>query len=265
MVQPRARSSTSSYFMRGTPRPPPAGGADRLLLSTDPEDGHYSPEPAVVSAVVRETDVPVWVVLRTREDPHRSTGRRLVNLGASFVELGARGLAFGFLDRDLEIDRASCAEMCTELGGVPWLFHGFDVALDVDRAWRDVIGLPGLESVVSAGSTRGLAHGADDLIARARARPARGRAGHGRWWPDPGPGAVAGQGGRTPVRDRILGSRGQLLDPRAGRRRPCPVVADARRRRALAGSGDPDRLTPAGHRGAPGGCCTGAGGSPQRS
>ncbi len=149
-----------------------AGGADRLLLSTDPEDGHYSPEPAVVSAVVRETDVPVWVVLRSREDPLPiQRGGRLVNLGASFVELGARGLAFGFLDRDLEIDRASCAEMCTELDGVPWLFHGFDLALDVDRAWRDVIGLPGLESVVSAGSTRGLAHGADDLIMRARRDP----------------------------------------------------------------------------------------------
>ena len=164
---PRARSSTSSYSMHGTPEPAAAGGADRLLLSSDPEDGHYSPEPAVVSAVVRESDLPVWVTLRTREDHFG----RLVNLGASFVELGARGLAFGFLDRDLEIDRASCAEMCTELGGVPWLFHGFDMALDVDRAWRDVIGLPGLESVVSAGSTRGLAHGADDLIMRAQKDP----------------------------------------------------------------------------------------------
>jgi copper homeostasis protein len=45
------------------------------------------------------------------------------------------------------------------------------MALEVDRAWRDVIGLPGLESVVSAGSTRGLAHGADDLITRASKDP----------------------------------------------------------------------------------------------
>ena len=28
--------------------------------------------------------------------------------------------------------------MCTELGGVPWLFHGFDEALDPEHAWRDV-------------------------------------------------------------------------------------------------------------------------------
>lgn len=149
-----------------------AGGADRLLLSADPEGGHYSPEPSVVSAVVRETDVPVWVVLRAREDGRPiERSRRMVTLGASFVELGARGVAFGFLDRDLEIDRESCAEMCAELGGVPWLFHGFDAALDADHAWRDVIGLPGLASVISAGSTRGLSHGADELIARARRDP----------------------------------------------------------------------------------------------
>lgn len=144
-----------------------AGGADRLLLSADPEDGHFSPEPSAVSAVVKESDVPVWVVLRTRADHFG----RLVTLGETFVELGARGVAYGFLDRDLEIDRESCAEMCAELGGVPWLFHGFDAALDVDRAWRDVLGLPGLESVITAGSTRGLSHGADDLIARARRDP----------------------------------------------------------------------------------------------
>jgi copper homeostasis protein len=144
-----------------------AGGADRLLLSGDPEDGHWSPEPAAVSAVVKETDLPVWVVLRTRTDHFA----RLVTLGETFLELGARGLAFGFLDRDLEIDRESCAEMSRELGGVRWLFHGFDQALDPNHAWRDVLGLPGLDSVVTAGSTRGLVHGGEELIARAEADP----------------------------------------------------------------------------------------------
>ena len=143
------------------------GGADRLLLGVEPEEGYLSPEPATVSAVVRETDLPVYVVLRAPD----LNFRRLVDLGATFLELGARGLAFGFLDRDLEIDRASCTEMCTELGGVPWLFHGFDEALDPDHAWRDVRGLPGLESVISAGSTRGLTHGADELIARTTSDP----------------------------------------------------------------------------------------------
>jgi copper homeostasis protein len=149
-----------------------AGGADRLLLATAPDQGYLSPEPATVSAVVRETDLPVYAVLRSaghRDSEGRS--RRLVDLGATFLDLGARGAVFGFLDRDLEIDREACTELCQELGGVPWLFHGFDEVLDADHAWRDVRGLPGLESVISAGSTRGLEHGVDELIARAGRDP----------------------------------------------------------------------------------------------
>ena len=220
-----------------------AGGADRLLLSADPEDGHYSPEPSVVSAVVRESDVPVWVVLRTREEASYGGHAGLVSLGSAFIELGARGVAYGFLDRDLEIDRRACAEMCAELGGVPWMFHGFDTALDVQHAWRDVIGLPGLESVITAG----LDARADPRRRRpdhaGQARPAGRGAGDGRRWPDPGRGAVAGPGRRTPVRDRVLGPRGRLLDARLGGRRPGPVVADARRRRALASPRPAGRLT----------------------
>jgi copper homeostasis protein len=140
-----------------------AGGADRLLLGAEPAEGYVSPEAATVSAVVRETDLPVYVVLRSPE----LSFARLVALGSTFLELGAHGLAFGLLDRDLEVDREGCAELCREVGGAPWLFHGFDEVLDVEHAWRDVRGLPGLEAVISAGSTRGLGHGADELIARA--------------------------------------------------------------------------------------------------
>ncbi len=144
-----------------------AGGADRLLLTAEPDDGHWSPEPGTVSAVLKETGLPVWVTLRSRTLPFH----RLVLLGEQYVELGVAGVAYGFLDRDLEIDRATCAEVCAELGGMPWMFQGFDEALEVDRAWRDVLDLPGLDSVVSAGSTRGLTHGAEELIIRAGSDP----------------------------------------------------------------------------------------------
>ena len=169
---------------------------------------------------------------------------RLVVLGETFLELGAQGLAFGFLDRDLEIDRASCAEMCAELGGVPWIFHGFDAALDADHAWRDVLGAARAGLGRSpAGSTRGLAHGADELIARASRDPrvaALVTAGGG-LTPEQVPWLVRCR--RTPLRDRVLGPRRRLVDPGLGRRRPGPVVADARRRRPVAGARHPDRLT----------------------
>ena len=145
-----------------------AGGADRLLLSTSPQEGHLAPEPAQVSAVCRETDLPVWVALRLPQPDLP----RLVELGRTFLELGAAGLAYGVLDDRLEVDRPACAEICAETDGAPWLFHGIDAALDAGHAWRDAASLPGVEGILTAGSTRGLGHGADDLIARAQADPA---------------------------------------------------------------------------------------------
>jgi copper homeostasis protein len=151
-----------------------AGEADRLLVVTSPELGGRSPEPAAVSAVLRETDLPVRVVLRI-DDGLGTTGgefARLVGLAQDYLTLGAAGLSFGFLDRDLEIDRATCAELAQEVAGTPWTFHrGFDACLDAGRAWRDVRGLPGLDAVASAGSTRGFASGGDDLLRRCAADP----------------------------------------------------------------------------------------------
>jgi copper homeostasis protein len=145
------------------------GEADRLLVLSEPDGGGRSPEPAAVSAIVRETDLPVRVLLRL-DDGLGATGdgfTRLVGLAQDYLTLGAGGVSFGFLDRDLEIDRGTCAALAQELPGTPWTFHrGFDATLYADRAWRDVRDLPGLDAVATAGSTRGLAVGGDDLVRR---------------------------------------------------------------------------------------------------
>lgn len=147
------------------------GEADRLLVVSRPEDGGRSPEPATVSAILRETHLPVRAVLRVADDLGVSGGEfaRLVGLARDLLDLGAAGFSFGFLDRDLEVDRGTCTALATVLG-VPWTFHrGFDATLDAGRAWRDTAGLPGLDAVATAGSTRGLASGGDELVARCRA------------------------------------------------------------------------------------------------
>jgi copper homeostasis protein len=150
------------------------GEADRLLVLVEPEVGGRSPEPAAVSAVLRETDLPVRVMLRI-DDGLGTTGgefARLVGLARDYLTLGAEGVSFGFLDRDLEIDRATCVELAHELTGTPWTFHrGFDAALAPDRAWREVRHLPGLDAVASAGSTRGLVAGGEELLRRCAADP----------------------------------------------------------------------------------------------
>ncbi|MGY2876016.1 copper homeostasis protein [Marmoricola sp. URHA0025 HA25] len=151
-----------------------AGEADRLLVLASPELGGRSPEPAAVSAVLRETDLPVRVLLRL-DDGLGTTGAefsRLVGLAHDYLTLGAAGMSFGFLDRELEIDRATCSALAHELGGTPWTFHrGFDATLDAGRAWREVRDLPGLDAVASAGSTRGFASGGDELLRRCATDP----------------------------------------------------------------------------------------------
>lgn len=147
------------------------GGADRLHLVAE---GGLSPEPAVVSAVCRESDVPVFVVLRLNDSWTTTGGEltRLTGLAEDFLASGARGVSFGFLDADLEIDTEVCAQLTASLPNVPWTFHrAFDDALDPRRSWRRLLELEGLVHVRSAGSPRGMAEGYEDLLATAQSDP----------------------------------------------------------------------------------------------
>jgi copper homeostasis protein len=150
------------------------GGADRLFLVDGGSDGGLSPAPATVSAVLRESDVPLRVMLRLSETRTTNGGEftRLVGLAEEYVALGAEGVAFGFLDADLEVDVETCRALAEALPGVPWTFNrAIDDTLEPRRAWRRIVGLPGLDSVQSAGSPRGLGVGYDDLLALAESDP----------------------------------------------------------------------------------------------
>lgn len=150
------------------------GGADRLYLVVRGPDGSTSPTSAVVSSVLRETDLPVRVVLRL-SGGHMTTGgefSRLVALAGEYADLGVEGLAWGFLDSDLEVDVRTCQALAEALPDLPWTFtRAIDDSLDPRRSWRRVAGLPGLDSVRSAGSPRGLDVGYDDLLALASSSP----------------------------------------------------------------------------------------------
>jgi copper homeostasis protein len=145
------------------------GGASRLhAIGSGASVGALSPEPATVSAICRESDVPVFGLLRLSESWTTTGGEmaRLVGLAEDFLACGADGVSFGFLDADLEIDVETCTFLAVSLPNVPWTFHrAIDDALDVRRAWRRLLDLPGLVNVRSAGSPRGMGEGYDDLLA----------------------------------------------------------------------------------------------------
>ena len=144
-----------------------AGGADRLYAVTPGAACGLSAEPQQVSAICRESDLPVFALLRLNDGWSTTGGEfaRLVGLGEDYLACGARGVAFGFLDADLEIDTETCQLLLDRLPRVPWAFHrAFDSSLDPRRSWRRLLGLPDLVAVGTAGSPRGLLAGFDDLL-----------------------------------------------------------------------------------------------------
>ena len=155
----------------GDPRDVPGaveGGADRLhAVAPGPTCG-LSPEPSLVSAICRESDLPVFVLLRLNDSWSTTGGEfaRLIGLGEDYLACGATGVAFGFLDADLEIDTETCSMLLGRLSNVPWTFtRAVDSSLDPRRSWRRLLPLPGLVAVRTAGSPRGMSAGYDDLLA----------------------------------------------------------------------------------------------------
>ena len=155
----------------GDPRDVPGaaeGGADRLHVVVPGPTCGLSPEPALVSAICRESDLPAFVLLRLNDSWSTTGGEfaRLVGLGEDYLGCGATGVAFGFLDAELEIDIETCQMLFDRLPNVPWTFHrAIDSSLDPRRSWRRLLGLPRLVAVRTAGSPRGMAAGYDDLLA----------------------------------------------------------------------------------------------------
>jgi copper homeostasis protein len=144
------------------------GGADRLYAVAPGPTCGLSPAPAQVSAICRESDLPAFVLLRLNDSWSTTGGEfaRLIGLGEDYLACGAAGVAFGFLDADLEIDTETCQMLLDKLPSVPWTFsRAIDSTLDPRRSWRRLVTLPRLVAVRSAGSPRGMSAGYDDLLA----------------------------------------------------------------------------------------------------
>lgn len=148
------------------------GGADRLEVVTAMEADGLSPEPQVIEAIRRRTDLPLRVMLRLSEGFATSPAElnRLIALARQYADAGANGFVLGFLTATLEVDTEAVGILSAELDGLPWTFHrAIDHVLDEDLAWASVRDLPGLDAVLTAGSARGVDAGHDELIRRARA------------------------------------------------------------------------------------------------
>ena len=150
-----------------------AGGADRLTLLAGTEEDPRSPEPALVGQVRRVTSRPLRVMVRLREGFGTDGGElvRLQGLIGSYRQVGADGLVLGFLNAHTEVDVGVVTALVGS-GDIGWTFsRAVDACISVDRAWRELRRLPGLDAVLTAGSPRGVSEGLDDLVARSEQDP----------------------------------------------------------------------------------------------
>jgi copper homeostasis protein len=146
-----------------------AGGAGRLQVIGSLDFGGLSPEPALVAQIRRVTALPLRPVVRLREGFSTDGGEagRLRGLIEAYRAAGAEGVVAGFLNAHTEIDES----VIDALLGEPdfgWTFsRAIDSCISTERAWRTLRRLPGLDSVLTAGSARGVTEGLDDLVERA--------------------------------------------------------------------------------------------------
>ncbi|CAL9480996.1 copper homeostasis protein CutC [Streptomyces sp. enrichment culture] len=148
-----------------------AGGADRLELVTDMAADGLTPRPATVAAIRAAVDIPLRVMLRLADGFAAGSVDRLVDAVHTMRGAGASEFVLGFLDVHGGVDLYAVERVVAELGGCPWTFHrAIDRAADRDALRKQLDGLPGLDTYLTAGAASGVDEGLPTLAAEAARR-----------------------------------------------------------------------------------------------
>ncbi|MGP3999032.1 copper homeostasis protein CutC [Streptomyces sp. 8N706] len=145
-----------------------SGGADRLELVTDMAADGLTPSREVFAEVRAAVDLPLRVMLRS--DPGFSA-EGVHGLCARAEELLAEGadeFVLGFLDHDGHPDLVAVETLVAVIEGCGWTFHrAIDRTRHRDAARKQLAGLPGLDTFLTAGSAAGVDEGLPTLLAEA--------------------------------------------------------------------------------------------------
>ncbi|MGK5554295.1 copper homeostasis protein CutC [Actinomadura kijaniata] len=164
------------------------GGADRIEVVADMAADGLTPDPEAVARMRQVTSLPMRVMLRANTG-FRTTAPELDRLrraAEALREAGADGFVLGFLDAFGNVDTAATGKIATVVAPLPWTFHrALDHAADPAAAWPVVRELAedaaggadgglggGMDTVLTAGSPRGVDAGMETLVRRAAEGPA---------------------------------------------------------------------------------------------
>ncbi|MFE0726795.1 copper homeostasis protein CutC [Streptomyces antibioticus] len=145
-----------------------AGGADRLELVTDMAADGLTPPVEVFASIRAAVGIPLRVMLRLADGFAAGDVDRLARAARDLRSAGAEEFVLGFLDADGGPDLAALERVVAALDGRPWTFHrALDHAADRDTLRKQVDGLPGLDTYLTAGAATGVDEGLPTLLAEA--------------------------------------------------------------------------------------------------
>ncbi|MEU3278421.1 copper homeostasis protein CutC [Streptomyces antibioticus] len=145
-----------------------AGGADRLELVTDMAADGLTPPVEVFAAIRAAVGIPLRVMLRLADGFAAGDVDRLARAARDLRSAGAEEFVLGFLDADGGPDLAALERIVAALDGRPWTFHrALDHAADRDTLRKQMDGLPGLDTYLTAGAATGVDEGLPTLLAEA--------------------------------------------------------------------------------------------------
>ncbi|MFB7649202.1 copper homeostasis protein CutC [Streptomyces sp. NPDC056084] len=145
-----------------------AGGADRLELVTDMAADGLTPPLKTFAAIRAAVDIPLRVMLRAADGFEAGDVDALVRDALALRAEGADEFVLGFLDETGGPDMAAVRALAAALDGCRWTFHrAIDRAASRDALRKELAGLPGLDTYLTAGSARGVDDGLPVLLAEA--------------------------------------------------------------------------------------------------
>ena len=148
-----------------------AGGADRLELVADMAADGLTPPVETFAGIRAAVDIDLRVMLRLADgfaagDAEGVT--RLVRAAREMRAAGAEEFVLGFLDADGQVDLDAVERLVEELDGCRWTFHrAIDRAADRDALRKQLDGMPGHDTYLTAGSAAGVDDGLPTLLAEA--------------------------------------------------------------------------------------------------
>ncbi|MGW1745589.1 copper homeostasis protein CutC [Streptomyces sp. NPDC002092] len=145
-----------------------AGGADRLELVADMAADGLTPPVETFAGIRAAVDIDLRVMLRPGDGFAAGDVERLVRVAREMRAAGADQFVLGFLDADGQVDLDAVERLVAELDGCRWTFHrAIDRAADRDALRKQLDGLPGHDTYLTAGSAAGVDDGLPTLLAEA--------------------------------------------------------------------------------------------------